>query len=376
MSAMGGFGTPGHRKRHQVNSTKDHLPIPGDHDENAIVVMDANGLPVKDSGVPLSTIVNGLTPKGDWDASGGTYPTPGKIGDFWWITVAGTIGGVDYQIHDWLVFISWGTPPPESAPAVWKKIDNTDRAIYENAAQWYWVSQAKGSDTTGDGSLFNPFATAQKAINAGVLAGMTMIDIVLDQTVVSQAVTIPAAKIVSFEALAGPESPPYFTSITLSPGCFCNCNSITVDSIVEDGAAGLRWIWFEEGYLQNPFTMPNTEVRFSVTRVPTASLNASTAALISGHVYLSDWSYRFMQGIGVNNNLITNVANPISPQDAVNLQYAETEITLSGATPVNADMLAQPFKKQAVGVGTGGRIFFMTNRGTPTIPIVKSVEMS
>ena len=107
-----------HSKRHRIDSTKDHSPYPGDHDEDAVVVMDANGLPVKDSGIPLSSLVSGLKPKGEWDASGGTYPTPDNIGDFWWISVAGTIGGVNYEVNDWLVYV-------DDSPDTWKKIDNS-----------------------------------------------------------------------------------------------------------------------------------------------------------------------------------------------------------------------------------------------------------
>lgn len=95
------------------------------------------GIPVHEKGAPLgvaeldgsgyvpmaqlpAAVVDGLTPRGGWDASGSTYPTPTNIGDFWWITVAGTLGGVDYEIDDWLVYV-------DDSPVTWDKIDNTDK---------------------------------------------------------------------------------------------------------------------------------------------------------------------------------------------------------------------------------------------------------
>jgi hypothetical protein len=112
-------GGVSHGKRHPIDSIRDHKPITGDHDENAVVVMDANGLPVKDSGIQISTLVTGLSYVDEWDASGGTYPTPTKVGNFWTISVAGTLGGIPYAVHDWLVYV-------KASPVTWKKIDNTD----------------------------------------------------------------------------------------------------------------------------------------------------------------------------------------------------------------------------------------------------------
>lgn len=113
-------GSVSHAKKHQINSTKDHKPIPGDHDEDSVIVMDANGLPVKDSGVPISTLLNGMQPMGPWDCSGGTYPVAPDVGDFYWCSKAGTITGTDYEINDWLVYV---------ATSEWKKIDNTESGL-------------------------------------------------------------------------------------------------------------------------------------------------------------------------------------------------------------------------------------------------------
>jgi hypothetical protein len=49
-----------------------------------------------------------------------------------------------------------------------------------NQAVGYFVSEGKGSDTTGDGSLFNPFKTINAAITAGIANGDSTIQIVID----------------------------------------------------------------------------------------------------------------------------------------------------------------------------------------------------
>lgn len=135
---------PSHAKKHPVDSTIDHTPVPGVHNENDVVVMDANGLPVKDSGVQISTLAAGMHPKGEWDASGGTLPTPTNVGDFWWITIAGTMGGVDYEIGDWVVYV-------DDSPDTWAKIDNTEtgkvKTISSDTPGGFLADKISGGET-------------------------------------------------------------------------------------------------------------------------------------------------------------------------------------------------------------------------------------
>jgi len=58
--------------------------------------------------------VGALIYKGAWDASGGTLPPAPKLGDFYFISKAGTVGGIAYKNGDMAVFD--GT--------VWERIDN------------------------------------------------------------------------------------------------------------------------------------------------------------------------------------------------------------------------------------------------------------
>ena len=63
-----------------------------------------------------STVAGGMSYKGTWDASTGTYPTPATTGDYYIVTVAGMVSSIDYQVKDWATYN--GTS--------WDKIDNTD----------------------------------------------------------------------------------------------------------------------------------------------------------------------------------------------------------------------------------------------------------
>jgi hypothetical protein len=54
--------------------------------------------------------------RGTWDASGGVYPTSPSTGDYYIISVAGTISGTVYAVGDGMIYNG----------ATWDKIDNTD----------------------------------------------------------------------------------------------------------------------------------------------------------------------------------------------------------------------------------------------------------
>lgn len=73
-----------------------------------------------DGKVPSSqlpaTVAGGMNYKGTWDASTGAYPTPATTGDYYIVTVAGTVSTIDYDVKDWATYN--GTS--------WDKIDNTD----------------------------------------------------------------------------------------------------------------------------------------------------------------------------------------------------------------------------------------------------------
>lgn len=51
----------------------------------------------------ISAAVSSLNPRGSWDASAGTFPAGSTEGDFYIVSVAGTVDGQAFAIGDWLV---------------------------------------------------------------------------------------------------------------------------------------------------------------------------------------------------------------------------------------------------------------------------------
>lgn len=71
--------------------------------------------------------------KGTLNASEGSYPTSPEKGDYWVISVAGTINGTVYAITDWCVYNG----------SSWDKIDNTQAIVISDdayAASWNGVT--------------------------------------------------------------------------------------------------------------------------------------------------------------------------------------------------------------------------------------------
>lgn len=84
-----------------------------------------------------------LNYKGSLDASGGSYPTSPKKGDYYVISVNGTISGKTYKVSDWAVYNGTG----------WDKIDN--QAYQTGALNYRGVLDASegsypGSPVKGD----------------------------------------------------------------------------------------------------------------------------------------------------------------------------------------------------------------------------------
>lgn len=63
-----------------------------------------------------SAFTAGMTYKGAWDASGGAYPSTASVGDFYKISVAGTIDGTDYGVNDHMIYNGTG----------WDRIPNAE----------------------------------------------------------------------------------------------------------------------------------------------------------------------------------------------------------------------------------------------------------
>ena len=109
-----------------------------------------------------TTVTGGLIYRGSYSAASGAYPATPSLGDYYKISAAGTLGGVDYSVGDSLIYN--GTD--------WDKIDSTD-AVTSVAGRVGAVVLTKGDvdladvDNTSDAN--KPISTAtQTALDTKV----------------------------------------------------------------------------------------------------------------------------------------------------------------------------------------------------------------
>ena len=77
--------------------------------------------------IDIAALANGMVYKGDWDASSGSFPGSGsaQIGWFYYVSVAGTVGGVSFSVGDNIVAIADNASTSTYA-SNWSKHDQTD----------------------------------------------------------------------------------------------------------------------------------------------------------------------------------------------------------------------------------------------------------
>ena len=430
---MGGFGPGGHSRRHDVGSSIDHK---GDI-YNALVgamwpltalnvVVDKKamddaiqaaivGMSWQEAIIRFEAMVTNepaLPSAGDRYISteSGTIPSTSQSvtandicewngGTLEWDIVTPADGwatieqGVDPNIMWWYTSAAWrklGTIV-DHANLLNLDIENSGHT-FPNKSLTLHVS-ANGSDVTGDGTILMPFATVQFALNYGVAQAYTSILILLDTTApLSETVTIGDGLDVSVSSFEG-----VFNSI--SDLTFIVGNStLHLDNIysplIKESAPGKTPDLILEDSLIDDITSSTggnptgTSVVMSSSWTSNAllDLRLNAAAFADGFYHTTSGITRM---IGTNKILEVQggrisglAANRIaSGSDAICLEYlqdrwAANDINLAGVAPVDADMAGYTAGCKAVGIGTGGRVFLMTNRGTPASPIVKSVEMS
>ena len=83
------------------------IPLAQKAANSGVATLDINGK-LTGSQIPAS-IMGALEYQGTWDCSGGSYPASPSKGWYWICSVAGTISGTAYAVHDWLVYdgTSW-----------------------------------------------------------------------------------------------------------------------------------------------------------------------------------------------------------------------------------------------------------------------------
>lgn len=321
---------------------------------------------------------DGMHPMGPWDASGGTYPTPTAVGDFWWISVAGTIGGVDYEPHDWIVYVDDSGVPADD----WKKIDNSDlvTSVFgrtgaviaaisdydasqidndslvsgatvkdaleillgipteQNQAIGYYVSSVRGTTQAlgADGSLFNPFDDIPEAIAKGIANGDADIIVFIDTRAGTNYpnIVLPDGEhinLIGSEPLWSDGSS--ISLITNGNGGNLNLDGLNISQIREGAISGgvIRLEECAVGYIKdNAGTgfASNTDGYFNNTQFTIQSLITDINGMKSQHGTLINsgpgfYSFIVLDGLDCNTNKIINMVDPTADQDAATKKYVD-----------------------------------------------------
>jgi hypothetical protein len=103
-----------------------------------------------------SSLANGVFLVGDWDASAGTFPGGGtaQLGALYKVTVAGTVGGIEFGVDDSLIAL----------------VDNASTTVY--AANWFKVEGGTVTSSQVVAALgFTPVTNARTVSGTGLATG-------------------------------------------------------------------------------------------------------------------------------------------------------------------------------------------------------------
>lgn len=383
---MQGMGPTGHRKRHGINDIKDHVPVPGVIAGNIVVIDAITKLPIKDSGTSLASILGGLIPQGLWDASSNT-PTLadgiGTLGHFYLVSVAGTqdlgSGSQTFDVNDWVLYDQLDE---------WKKVDQTqvasqiinDSFVFgasvkdaleslsydsERSCGQYWASTGLGSDSApNDGGIQRPYATGQKAIDVG-LATDSVMELILDATITSQSITIPAGKKLYLFSPGALYDSSKIITVVMNDGSelWVNNVSIGIDATGVTTSCEARTENCILSSLLNP-------TKVNLLAFGTQLGVGVTPSVKSGLVRNLDSSWEFYDKVGID--IEGTAAKHLVSKAYVDAGAWQPNIILAGASPVDADIATYENGQKGMGI-EGGAITGFADAGGGQITVTTAV---
>ena len=203
-------------------------------------------------------------------------------------------------------------------PAFASKLSNIEDGATKSTAseqvEIIFVSGTKGDDTNGDGSMFNPYATLQKAIDV-ITAGEGYGSIIIDSMSEDNPdITIPGIY-VHLQSFLGPEDQLFIINkITITEsGAYIQTDNLNIVTLDASALGGLDSADFEmeNGQLQNVTNISRVRFVFRETKVQ----DSTFATILSGALGVDgttiDNSGKLRSpGFDAEGQTIDNVADP------------------------------------------------------------------
>jgi len=224
------------------------------------------------------------------------------------------------------------------------------RIDYNDSVTTFNISQDNGSDTTGDGSSGNPFATIQKAVDI-IEAGSGGGYIIIDQSVIHQDVKVgennPNTKISINAYHTAITADAHIDNLTMFENVYIQLNNMTVYQLIEDPSVTTRCIIvMEEGLISESLPTTHTnyflyETKFNwntfMDQLDQAITNGNevvgiAVSNISGgrqgeSYFFTNNNFLDMRGVQIKNG-----AAPTDNLDYTTMKYVDDEIAvLAGA---------------------------------------------
>ncbi|MHA1805946.1 MAG: hypothetical protein ACTSX2_00055 [Candidatus Thorarchaeota archaeon] len=217
----------------------------------------------------------------------------------------------------------------------------------ETQATGFFVDGTYGSDTDNDGSFYKPFATPDKAIQAGIARGDDVIEITVNPNHGTYTADIPdgiEVAISTLTSLVAGGAHDAFTVIALGDASILHIDNLYTLEIREKSGVASASLWAEEsliGGIRNfDGSGPATHItaNFSDTYLTgTAMSDIGSLPEVSGSVI--DWSTKKkyeLAGLSNAGEPIEEVGGPVNSDDAATKDYVDTELTKIEGTTIKS----------------------------------------